>query len=109
LFVSFISFSQEAVIASEEALLKSVAAGSISMILPEGVSADDVQLYSKYYTSNFETEFDSGSSKVTFNMVQNDAKSRMVIMRFLGANKIANVKVGTKTLSVLDFYNNYLK
>ena len=67
------------------------------MVLPIEVSSDDVDRYSAYYTSFFETSYDVSSREVTFNMVSNDAKSRRVILRFLGANKIQTVKVGDKS------------
>jgi|TARA_B110000093_G_C12972381_1_gene413536 hypothetical protein len=109
LLSSFISFSQEATVSSYDAMVQSVSNGSISMILPIEVSADDVDRYSAYYTAFFETSYDVSSREVTFNMVNNDAKSRRVILRFLGANKIQNVKVGDKSFLIGDFYDSFLK
>jgi hypothetical protein len=42
-------------------------------------------------------------------MVNNDAKSRRVIMRFLGANKIQTVLVEDRVFPVTEFYNTFLK
>ena len=109
LLTSFLSFSQEAIVSSEELLIQSLSNGSISMVLPSEVTSEDVDRYSQYYTSFFETSYDASSRKVTFNMVSNEAKSRRVILRFLGANKIQTIKVGEKSILLGDFYDKFLK
>jgi len=109
LLFSFIGFSQEALVPSSETFKKSVTSGAISMVLPDNVTAEGVQKYSKYYTSYFTTSFDQGTHKVTFNMVQNDAKSRRVIIRFLSASGVQFVKIGEASLPLSNFYDAYLK
>ena len=106
---SFIGFSQEAVVSSPDNFSSSVTSGVIVMVLPDNVTAEGVQKYSKYYTSYFTTSFDQEAHKVTFNMVQNDAKSRRVIIRFLSANGIQFIKVGDRSLPLSNFYDDYLK
>ena len=108
-FFSSIAFSQEALVSSSENFKISVASGTITMVLPDDVTADGVQKYSKYYTSYFTTSFDQGAHKVTFNMVKNDAKSRRVIIRFLSANGVQFVKIGDRSLTLTNFYDAYLK
>ena len=106
---SFIGLSQEATVSSSESLKSSVASGTIIMILPDNVTAESVQKYSKYYTSYFITSFDRETHEVTFNMVQNDAKSRRVIIRFLSANGVQFVKIGEGSIPLSNFYDSYLK
>jgi hypothetical protein len=108
-FFSFVGFSQEASVSSSETLKNSVASGAISMILPDNVTSESVKKYSKYYTSYFTTSFDEASHEVTFNMIQNESKSRRVIVRFLSANGVQFVKVGETSLPVSNFYELYLK
>ena len=91
--VGFTSYSQEATVDNKATLIQSINDGIISMTLPSSVTAEDVTNYSKYYTPYFTTVCDASTSKVSFTMVNNDAKSRRVIMRFLGANKIQTVLV----------------
>lgn len=107
--VGFISFSQEATVDKKATLIQSINDGVISMTLPTSVTAEDVTTYSKYYTPYFTTAFDASTSKVSFTMVNNDAKSRRVIMRFLGANKIQTVLVEDRVFPVTEFYNTFLK
>mgnify|MGYP006180532581 CR=1 FL=1 len=107
--IGFLSFTQEATIASSEDLKKSVIEGSISMTLPVEITNDDVLNYSKYYTGFFTTSFDEKSHQVTFKMVNNNPKSRRVIIRFLSANGIQFARVGKNALPLSDFYDTYLK
>ena len=106
--VCFSSFSQEASVKNKEMFEQSVVDGVISMILPNSVTAVDVTKYSRYYTPYFTTAFDAQSHKVTFTMVNNDVKSRRVIMRFLGASKIQTVKVEDKSYLVHELYEAFL-
>ena len=105
---SFIGFSQEAAVSSTENFKSAVASGTIIMILPDNVTAESVQKYSKYYTSYFTTSFDQETHEVTFNMAQNDAKSRRVIIRFLSANGVQFVKIGEGSIPLSNFYDAYL-
>ena len=109
MLVGFLSFSQEAVIASAETFKKAVVNGDFSMELPTEVTADDVAKYSKYYTAFFTTSFDVKSHMVTFKMVDNDPKSRRVIIRFLSANGIQFARVEDNSLPLANFYDTYLK
>lgn len=105
----FWSFSQEAIITDTEVFKNSVVDGNISMTLPSEITNDEVQKYSKYYTAFFTTIFDAKSHQVTFNMVNNDPKSRRVIIRFLSANGIQFARIGERAFPLSDFYDTYLK
>ena len=107
--VGFLGFSQEAIIQDSEVFKKSVVDGNISLTLPTEITNDDVQKYSKYYTSFFITSFNEKSHQVTFSMVNNDPKSRRVIIRFLSANGIQFARIGSNALPLSDFYDTYLK
>ena len=106
--VCFSSFSQEASVENKQIFEQSIADGVISMILPKSVTADDVSKYAQYYIPYFTTSFDADSHKVTFTMVNNDVKSRRVIMRFLGASKVQTVKVEDKSYLVHELYESFL-
>ena len=108
ILVGFFCFSQEAIITNQEAFKKSVVDGNISMTLPAEITSDNVQKYSKYYTAFFTTVFDAKSHQVTFNMVNNDPKSRRVIIRFLSANGIQFARIDGSSLPLPNFYDAYL-
>lgn len=104
----FSSICQEASVENKQIFEQSIADGVISMMLPVSVTAEDVSKYAQYYTPYFTTSFDADSHKVTFTMVNNDVKSRRVIMRFLGASKIQTVKVEDKSYLVHELYETFL-
>tara|TARA_B100001287_G_scaffold245476_1_gene222780 strand:+ start:21838 stop:22197 length:360 start_codon:yes stop_codon:yes gene_type:complete len=106
--VGFSSFSQEAFVENKQIFERSIADGVISMILPANITKEDVAKYAKYYTPYFTTSFDESSHKVTFTMVNNDVKSRRVIMRFLGASKIQTIKVEDQSYLVHELYETFL-
>ncbi len=108
ILTGFWVFSQEAIIPDSEVFKKSVVDGNISMTLPMEITNDDVQKYSKYYTAFFTTVFDAKSHQVTFNMVNNDPKSRRVIIRFLSANGIQFARIGDSALPLSNFFDTYL-
>ena len=102
--VSFSSICQEATVDSKALFEQSISDGAINMTLPSSVTGEDVETYSKYYTPYFVTNFDVASHKVTFTMVNNDAKSRRVIMRLFG---VTNMSLQLK-LSTLQMYINHV-
>ena len=109
ILVGFIGYAQEASVQSAEDFKKSVVDGKITMTLPTEITIENVSKYSAYYTPFFITEFDEQNHQVKFNMVNNDGKSRRVILRFLSANGIQFVKVGDQSLPMANFYEAYLK
>ena len=73
-----------------------VATGHIQLTLPAEVTEENVIMYAKYYTNMFTVDFNAKSHVATFHMLTNDANSRRVILRFLGANQISNVQVADR-------------
>jgi hypothetical protein len=109
--LNLIVFSQKTLSASASSIAElkgSVANGHIQLILPEEVTEDNVIMYAKYYTNMFTVEFDAKSHMATFHMISNDANSRRVILRFLGANQIINVQVADRAYDLGAFFDNFL-
>ena len=86
-----------------------VATGHIQLILPAEVTEENVIMYAKYYTNMFTVDFNAKSHVATFHMLTNDANSRRVILRFLGANQIANVQVADRAYDLGAFFDNFLQ
>ena len=78
-------------------------------MLTSDVTSAEVTKAAKYYTHYFTVAFNEANHTVTFNMVDNSEKSRMVIARFLSAVKIQSVDVDGKSYVPLELYNTYLK
>ena len=86
-----------------------VATGHIRLTLPAEVTEENVVMYAKYYTNMFTVDFNATSHEATFHMLTNDANSRRVILRFLGANQIANVQVADRAYDLGAFFENFLQ
>ena len=61
------------------------------------------------FTNMFTVDFNAKSHVATFHMLTNDANSRRVILRFLGANQIANVQVADRAYDLGAFFENFLQ
>lgn len=86
-----------------------VATGHISLMLPAEITQENVVMYAKYYTNMFTVDFDAKTHIATFHMITNDANSRRVILRFLGANQIVNVQVDNRLYDLGTFFDTYLQ
>lgn len=86
-----------------------VASGHIQLTLPAEVTEENVIMYAKYYTNMFTVDFNANSHVATFHMITNDANSRRVILRFLGANQIANVEVADRAYDLGAFFDSFLQ
>ena len=86
-----------------------VASGHFALTLPAEVTEENVTMYAKYYTNMFTVDFDAKSHVATFHMLTNDANSRRVILRFLGANQIVNVQVEDRVYDLGTFFDTYLQ
>lgn len=91
------------------ALSDSKTSGSYVFTLPGNVTKDDVDKASKYYTHYFTVGFDEGSHEVSVNMVDNTAKNRYVIARFLTACGVRYVTVDKDNIPLHDFIEKYLQ
>jgi hypothetical protein len=107
------SFSQEsaktAIASNLTEINTSKENGIYKFILPKGTTISAVEQSAKYYTIYFTVSFDEPKEEVTIKLINNDEKSRHVIVRFLVSTEVNSVSMGGKTFSTEDFYRNYMK
>lgn len=108
-FAVFGQKSLSALVKNKTEFQGGITTGHIQLILPSEVSEENVTMYAKYYTNMFVVAFDANTHVATFHMVSNDANSRRVILRFLGANQIANVLIEDRSYDLGTFYDTFLK
>ena len=101
--------SNSASCSSKTTLIEGKEKGIIEIKLPESITKEEVEKYSKYYENAFKVNFDEKSHILVFKMVENNTSNRKVILRFLAANQIQHVIVEEKSYLVTDFYENFLK
>ncbi len=83
--------------------------GKFTFIFPAGTVAEEVAQNAKYYTHYFTVDYVAQSREAKITMVNNDDKSRNVIIRFLSANGIQEVNVGGVIVPISELFENYLK
>jgi hypothetical protein len=113
LTISLSTFAQDhsgiAVSPTKSELASSKENGKYVFQFPEGITAESVEQTTKYYTHYFTVQFDGSSRKAILTMVNNDEKSRSVIVRFLVANGIEKLNVDGNLVNVGDYFEGYLK
>lgn len=98
-----------AVVKSKAELLAGKESGKYTFVLPETVTAEQVDQTSKYYTHYFTVNYSSSDRKAVLTMVNNDEQSRHVVIRFLIANNIQHVNVEGSLVLTQELYEKYMK
>lgn len=109
--VAQLGFAQEKEVATVE--LSSVRQlkidGNLQIVLPGDLAKTDVEARAKYYTHYFTVNYNEASDVATIKMVDNTEKGRQIIVRFLTALGVEEVKVGEDQMDVNEFFTRYLK
>lgn len=93
----------------QTALEKSKSDGIYEFTMPSQLKAEDVAQSAKYYVHYFSVNFDEASHKAVITMIENEAKNRIIIMRFLVASGVNAVLIDGTEVSVHDFKSKYLE
>ena len=106
-----VAFGQDnvAVVKSKSDLTSIKVSGKGMMTLPAHLTSDQVQSKAKYYTHYFTVDFDASSHVAKISMVDNDERSRAVIMRFLAACDVETIQVEGESVARDALYEKYLK
>jgi hypothetical protein len=114
--IAVMFFSQNGLFAQETAKVENVSEltsvkenGSCVITLPSGITNEMVESNANFYTHYFTVQFDEVSKKSIITMVQNDERSRAVIIRFLAACNVDQVDVSGVLVKRDDLFLKYLK
>lgn len=106
------SFSQEASeiakAQSKKEFVQAKKVGIFEFVMPSNVTEEQVKKSSKYYEKFFKVKFDNNSKKIAFNMAQNDAGSRNILVRFFVSTGVRHISMDGETMTVESFRANYL-
>ena len=117
LFVFFVSlnsfYAQEtatiASVASKASAMEVKTSGKFKITLPSGLVKEDVDKSASYYLHDFTVNFDDKTKVAEVTMVNNDERSRKIIVRFLSACGVQQINVEGTMVDLYPFYENYLK
>ncbi len=108
---SSISFTQEkseiALSQGKQELVNSKTSGVYEFTLTDQTS-EGVNKAANYYTHYFTVAFDQNSGVATLTMVENNERSRAVIMRFLTASGARYVDIDGSVISLNEFMVDFL-
>lgn len=111
--IAVMSFAQEvsntATAQSKTELLASKESGNYSFILPGVLTSEEVAKNSSYYVHYFTVTYTEKSHEALVKLISNDEKSRHVVVRFLTVCGVQNVAVEGKTMSLEEFFLNFMK
>ena len=110
LFIAITSSAQKmATVESDKVVKEGVTKGLLSFTFPAEMTKDEVTKIASYYVQYFSVDFDEKKHSARVQLVENDARNRMIIMRFLTASGIDKVQVGNVIMTTTEFNTTYLK
>ncbi len=117
LFVLFFAmnsfYAQEttaiASVASKASVIDVKNTGKFKITLPSSLVKEDVDKSASYYLHDFTVNFDNNSKVAEVTMVNNDERSRKIIVRFLSACGVQQINVEGTMVDLYPFYETYLK
>ena len=107
--IAFGQDKREVAHSKKSELVRSKDSGKYKFVLSSDLSKEEVDKNAKYYTHYFTVRFDEVSHEVSLDLIENEAKSRLVISRFLTACGVNYIKVDQENVSLGDFTERYLK
>lgn len=108
---AFASFGQDtfATAISSDNFKSENLAGKYLFLLPEEVSADEVELSAEFYTVYFKVNFNEENNSVGIVLNGLEEKNRQVIARFFISLGLREIMVEEEVYPVQEFYDNFLK
>lgn len=105
---SFCQGAKTAKIGDNNSIQKSKEIGEFTFEVA-GLTTDQVIKSASYYPLYFTVSYAEKNEKLSIKMVQSDAISRRIIMRFFSALDIQNIESEGKTYLCEDFYLKFLQ
>ena len=72
-------------------------------------SKEDVAKSAAYYPSYFSVDYDDASKIAKITMIENNEKTRLVLLRFLSSVRSQKIQVDGTSMLIHEFYDKYLK
>lgn len=108
-FASVLSFGQKVANASAESLQKGKTSGTFVFVMPNDVTAAEVDGVKNYYKQYFTTTMDEKKHELTVVLVNKDEMSMKVINRLMVSLEVSGFSVGGTELSFDEMFDKYMK
>ena len=110
LFFGFSIYAQSSKVAFVEnsEIIKSNLSENLIRFKIPSITQKEIDKYSQYYTNTFTVNL-FADDEITLKLKENDPNKNRVVLRFLSALNVQQIKVSEKEFSLSDFYEAFLK
>ena len=112
LTVGVLSVAQQITVTSNLSssdIKKEAKIGHFQWVFPEKTTAESIQNTAKYYTTSFTYTFNETTKTVDVYPINDSEEVRRVMLRFLGANQVSQIKVGEESYELWTFFESFMK
>ncbi len=83
--------------------------GHFQWKFPSTTTLSSIENTAKYYAPFFTYKFDEKTGVLDINSINDGDETRKIMLRFLGANQVNEIKVGEISYKLYEYYDSYLK
>jgi hypothetical protein len=94
---------------SSSDIKKEAKLGHFQWVFPEKTTAESIQNTAKYYMASFTYTFNETTKTVDVYPINDSEEVRRVMLRFLGANQVSQIKVGEESYELWTFFESFMK
>ncbi len=112
LTVGVLSIAQQITVTSNLSasdIKKEAKLGHFQWVFPEKTTLESIQNTAKYYTSSFTYTFNETTKTVDVYPINDAEEVRRVMLRFLGANQVSQIKVGEESYELWTYFESFMK
>ena len=112
LTVGVLSIAQQITVTSNLSasdIKKEAKLGHFQWVFPEKTTVESIQNTAKYYTTSFTYTFNQTTKTVDVFPINDSEEVRRVMLRFLGANQVSEMKVGAESYELWTYFESFMK
>jgi hypothetical protein len=112
LTVGVLSVAQQITVTSSlsaSEINKEAKLGHFQWVFPEKTTVESIQNTAKYYTTSFTYTFNQTTKTVDVFPINDSEEVRRVMLRFLGANQVSQIKVGAESYELWSYFESFMK
>jgi hypothetical protein len=94
---------------SSSDIKKEAKLGHFQWVFPEKTTAESIQNTAKYYMASFTYTINETTKTVDVYPINDSEEVRRVMLRFLGANQVSQIKVGEESYELWTFFESFMK
>lgn len=112
LTVGVLSVAQQITVTSNLSasdIKKEAKLGHFQWVFPQKTTLESIQNTAKYYTTSFTYTFNETTKTVDVYPINDAEEVRRVMLRFLGANQVSQIKVGEESYELWTYFESFMK